>query len=113
MYKRQVDKFWNAVPGANPNRYVESETGTLVDYDFESVSGNTITDNSGNAYDATVTNGTIVDGKDGKGVSLGGDGYLSLPMDGIGFPFTVEFDIKLNSAPSKDATLFLSLIHIY
>lgn len=25
---------------------------------------------------------------------------------GIGFPYTVEFDIKLNSAPSKDATLF-------
>ena len=102
----RVDKFWNAVPGANPNRYVESETGTLVDYDFESVSGNTVSDNSGNAYDATVTNGTIVDGKDGKAVSFGGDGYLSLPMDGIGFPFTVEFDIKLNSAPSADATLF-------
>ncbi len=102
----RVAKFWNTVPGVNPNRYIESETGTLVDYDFESVNGTTVNDNSGNAYDATLTNGSIVDGKDGKGVSLSGNGYLSLPMDGIGFPYTVEFDIKLNSAPSKDATLF-------
>ena len=102
----RVAKFWNTVPGVNPNRYIESETGTLVDYDFESVNGTTVNDHSGNAYDATLTNGSIVDGKDGKGVSLSGNGYLSLPMDGIGFPYTVEFDIKLNSAPSKDATLF-------
>ncbi|WP_343256374.1 LamG-like jellyroll fold domain-containing protein [Ligaoa zhengdingensis] len=50
----------------------ELDPATVVSYDFESVSGSTVADMSGNGFDGTLVKGAAVsaDGKDGSAVSL-------------------------------------------
>ena len=94
------------VPGANPARYVDSIGETVASYDFEILSGTMLTDSSGNGYDATVTNLTLAQGEYGNALKLDGSGSLSLPFDSIGFPYTVSFDLYIDSTNPKDAVLF-------
>lgn len=94
------------VPGANPARYVDSVGETVANYDFESLSSATVADNSENGYDATVNNLALVDGKQGKALKLDGAGSLSLLFGAIGFPYTVSFDLYIDTANPKNAILF-------
>ena len=75
--------FKDIVGGANPTRKVNSETQTLVDIDFEDVSGNTAYDGSGNNLDAVVTNGSFVEDNGSTVLSFDGNGSMSLPMQSL------------------------------
>ncbi len=107
-FSRRMDLFWDKVPGANPNRFVESKGGQIIEYDFESVDGNTVKDFSGNGYDGTLNNASITDENGNHVATFDGNGYLSLPMDNVGYPFSVEFDIMLTDNSNEEATLFSS-----
>ena len=100
QFRERIDALQNKVPNANPGRYVESKTDQLVSYDFEDVS-DIVTDLSGNGYDGTIVNGQVNDGQ----VIFNGDGYLSLPMDSIGYPYTVFMKFNLSEV-TENTTLF-------
>jgi len=92
-FMSRVHKFENSVPLVNPARFVEGNAdGDIAEYDFENVSGSTVKDNKGQ-YDATVSGLSTVDVNGNKMLSLDGSGYLSLPFDTLGNPYTVSFDL--------------------
>ena len=100
QFRERIDALQNKVPNANPGRYVESKTDQLVSYDFEDA-GDTVADLSGNGYDGTIVNGQLGE----NGISFNGDGYLSLPMDSIGYPYTVFMKFNLSEI-TENTTLF-------
>ena len=100
-FEARIDLLDDKAPGANPLRMEESETEVVVEYDFEQVENNIVKDNSGNGYDATLHNLNVEDGA----LKLDGNGYLSLPFDSIGFPYTLSFDLYLDAQPQVNAVL--------
>lgn len=105
-YMERVDALENKIPMSNPSRYIESEMEIVAKYDFESVENNLVKDLSGNNYNANIHNGHVVGGKEGMALQLDGNGYLELPFDAMGYPYSVSFDIKLDKGSDEDATLF-------
>lgn len=100
QFKERIDALQNKVPNANPGRYIESDSDLIVNYTFGE-DGTTVKDNGTNGYDATLTNARSNDGT----VSFDGTGYLSLPMDSIGYPYTIMMKLTLDEL-NEDATLF-------
>uniref|UniRef100_UPI00243316FC discoidin domain-containing protein n=2 Tax=Thomasclavelia cocleata TaxID=69824 RepID=UPI00243316FC len=100
QFRERIDALQHKVPNANPGRYVESKTDQLVSYDFKDAS-DIVADLSGNGYDGTIVNGQVNNGQ----VVFNGDGYLSLPMDSIGYPYTVFMKLNLNEI-TENTTLF-------
>ena len=100
-FEARIDLFDDKAPGANPLRKEASKTEVVVDYDFEEVDDANLKDNSGNDYDATVHNLTVENGA----LQLDGAGYLSLPFDSMGFPYTLSFDFYLEAEPQANAIL--------
>ena len=101
-FMKRVAILGDKAPGVNPDRQVESESEIIVDYDFGTLEGSIVEDKSGNGYDAFVTglkadNGMLV---------LNGKGYISLPFDSVGYPYTVEFEMNISSATGENAVLF-------
>ncbi|TQS75184.1 family 20 glycosylhydrolase [Ornithinibacillus gellani] len=105
-YMKRVSSLENEIPMSNPLRYIESETEVVTKYNFDSVEDNTVHDLSGNNYNAKIHEGNLVDREDGKALHLDGNGYLELPIDSIGYPYSVSFDIKLDEGSRENATLF-------
>lgn len=103
-FMARVHKFENSVPLVNPSRFVEGdENGKVAEYDFNSVSGNTVKDENG-LYDATLNNLNVVNYGNNAMLSLNGNGYISLPFDYVGSPYTVSFDLLYEG--SESGTLF-------
>ncbi|MCI8851088.1 MAG: family 20 glycosylhydrolase [Erysipelotrichaceae bacterium] len=100
QFRERIDALQNKVPNANPGRYVESDTDLIAEYDFEE-NGTTVKDNSANGYDASLTKASAADGA----VKFDGSGYLSLPMDSIGYPYSVFMNLTLDEL-NENATLF-------
>ncbi|MGG5461924.1 discoidin domain-containing protein [Clostridium sp. B9] len=83
------------IPNSNLTYDVESKTEVVMDYDFEGESVDNIEDLSGNEYNATSTNVTSVDGKEGKGIKLaGGESYIDTPVENKGLDYTVSMWVK-------------------
>ena len=99
-FRERVDAVQNKVPNANPGRFVESDTDEIVNYQFEE-DGTDVIDTTTNGYDAVLTDAKAKDGE----VKFDGNGYLSLPMDSIGYPYTVLMHATIDEL-SEDATLF-------
>ena len=95
----KVDQF---APQANPARYVASKTDVVASYDFKDVQGTTVKDASGNGYDATLNGVAVEDGS----VKLDGSGFLSLPFDTLGYPYTVQFDLTIGKDTPENAPIF-------
>ena len=92
-FMSRVHKFENSVPLVNPSRFVEgNENGEVAEYDFETLDGNTVKDGKGQ-YNATVSGLSTVEVNGNTMLSLDGNGYISLPFDSIGNPYTVSFDL--------------------
>ena len=100
-FEARIDLFDDKAPGANPLRKEASKTEMVVDYDFEEVENDFVKDDSGNDYDATLHNLTVENGA----LQLDGAGYLSLPFDSMGFPYTLSFDFYLEAEPQVNAIL--------
>lgn len=106
LFMNRVNTFSNKVPGANPNRYVDTNTSTIAKFDFESVDGNTVIDKSDNAFNGTLSGAQVVNENGGKALSFDGTGTFGLPMKGIGFPYTAQFDVKVTDNRNTESTLF-------
>ena len=106
-FAEAFNKVGNYAPYANPRYRVDSKTETIASYDFEEMIEGVAKD-SENGYDAVVTNGSIVKADEERGNVLVLDGTTSvqLPFEGVGYPYTVTFDIYLNGAQNQDAVLF-------
>lgn len=98
--------FGKTSPLGNPARYIASAGDVIADYDFDNISGGVLRDNSGNGYTAAIHGlDTVVSG--GKNALVfNQSGYISLPFDGIGFPYSVSFDLYINEGAAPDSVLF-------
>ena len=100
QFQARMDAVIDKVPNANPGRFVESDTDVVADYEFEDA-GTTAIDSSTNGYDAELVNAEINDGA----VTFDGTGYMSMPMDSVGYPYTVLMNVTFDEI-TDDATLF-------
>lgn len=74
---------------------IKSETGLVLDYDFENVKDGKVYDVSGNAYNGKIT-GAKVEKEDGKTwLKLDGRGKVETGLRSVDYPYTVQFDLKL------------------
>lgn len=89
-------------PGVNPDRSVESESETIVKYDFGELNAGIVQDSSGNGYDATVQNLSVKNGA----LVLDGNGYVSLPFQSVGYPYTVKFKMSISGNTGSNAIMF-------
>ena len=100
QFQARMDAVIDKVPNANPGRFVESDTDVIADYEFEDA-GTTAIDSSTNGYDAELVNAEVNDGA----VTFDGTGYMSMPMDSVGYPYTVLMNVTFDEI-TDDATLF-------
>lgn len=105
-FAERVDKVDDRAPDSDPAEYVESVDETVAQYNFEALNGSVIADIGNNGYDGIVENLSLVAGKDGNALKLDGKGSLSLPFGAIGFPYTVSFDLYIDSSSPANAVLF-------
>lgn len=103
-FMERVEKFGQYAPNANPARYVKSNSETVVKYNFDEVENGVVKDLSGNDYDASVI-GLKTDSNQ-KSLLLDGKGYVSLPFDSIGYPYTVDFEMMISSSTPANAIMF-------
>ena len=100
QFQARMDAVIDKVPNANPGRFVESDTDVIADYEFEDA-GMTAIDSSTNGYDAELVNAEVND----SAVTFDGTGYMSMPMDSVGYPYTVLMNVTFDEI-TDDATLF-------
>lgn len=99
-FRARIDALQNKVPNANPGRYVESDGEAIAEYTFEDA-GKVVKDASANGYDLSLTNAIVSDGA----VKFDGNGYMTLPMSSIGYPYSVFMTLTLDEL-NENATLF-------
>ena len=104
----RVEKLGNKTPYANPGRLVDSEGEKVLSYDFETYENNTVIDSTLNKYDGTLVNSAIISTNKSQVLALDGNSYLQLPIDSIGHPYTIVFDILINEDCPADAELLTS-----
>ncbi|MFQ8707040.1 MAG: discoidin domain-containing protein, partial [Thomasclavelia sp.] len=95
----ELTKIVNLSPSSNPYNKVESNTSTVLHYDFEEAS---CMDTSGNKYNAINNNASIVDGKRGSAFNLSNNKTVIMPLNKIGPDYTVSFWIKRNENSSDN-----------
>lgn len=99
-FRERIAAVQNKAPNTNPGRFVESDTELIAKYEFEE-NGAAVTDASTNGYHAELVNAEAADGE----VHFDGNGYLSMPMDSIGYPYTVLMNLTLDEV-GENVTLF-------
>ncbi|MCI9311907.1 MAG: family 20 glycosylhydrolase [Erysipelotrichaceae bacterium] len=100
QFRNRIDVLQNKVPNANPGRYIESQGDMVVEYTFDAI-GTNVKDTSPNGYDAQLVNALSTGGE----AAFNGNGYLTLPMNSIGYPYTVMMKLTLAEL-NENATLF-------
>ena len=93
-YLELFPKLHSSIPGQNLDRSIPSKSSTVLEYDFSDatkVSNGTITDLSGNGYDATLSTGCNI--QDGV-LQLSQTCTLTTPLDSKGRDFTLSLTIK-------------------
>ena len=102
QFRKRIDAVQNKVPNVNPGRFVETNGSELIaNYDFKTCDDNVVKDTSKNNFDAKAVSGTL----QLEGLSFSGEGYLSLPMNSIGYPYTVSMKVSLNEV-NENSILF-------
>ena len=96
-FAQRVSALEDKVPNANPGRNVDSDSGNVASYDFSSDGS----DSTANGYDAQLTEVTVENGA----AQISEGGYITLPFDSIGYPYTVSVDMKLD-AIGENTVLF-------
>lgn len=108
-YEQKFDRLREGC-GTKIANTIKSETNIALDYDIKNYSEKeqTIYDTSGNGYHGTVTGGTVVE-KDGEAMlRFDGGTTIETPLETLGYPYTVSFDVYLDGteANAADAALF-------
>ncbi|MGN1182738.1 MAG: discoidin domain-containing protein, partial [Faecalibacillus sp.] len=113
QFRKRIDALQNKVPNANPGRFVETKGSELIaNYDFKTNSNQVLNDTSQNGYHGQIVNGECKN----NGLSFHGNGYLSLPIESVGYPYTVSMKVSLDKVQEnsilfsgQDGTLYASL----
>lgn len=103
-FLERVETFSGKTPIANPARNIDSVSDVVAAYNFAKLEGTTVLDISGNGYDATVTGLTVNSEK--NALELDGEGYIALPFDSVGFPYSVDFSLSVSADTPKNAVFF-------
>lgn len=111
QFRERIDALQNKAPNTNPGRFVESDTEVIADYSFNTDS-NILEDKSSNGYDAEIVNGTV----ENQEITFDGTGYISLPFNSVGYPYTVMMDVRFDEIndqmklfSGEDGTFYLTL----
>ena len=108
-FVKAFEQVGDFAPDANPRRYVATDSNIIAKYNFEEMTEQKINDHENN-YDATVSDATLTEMNEeyvnGKVLQLKPQSNLSLPFEGVGYPYTVNFDLYLNGTQSDNAVLF-------
>lgn len=108
-YEQAFDRLREG-PGTKIANQIESKTNVVLDYNFENISkdGRTIYDASGNGYNGTITNGTVVQQAGEAMLKFDGSTKIETPLTSLGYPYTMSFDIYLDGSESntKESSLF-------
>lgn len=107
----RIELYGDVSPLANPGRYIASDGDLVAQYDFSSLSDGQVPDLSGNGYNAKVTDLTVAD----NALALNTAGYVTLPFQSVGYPYSVDFTLKVTQAQvnavlfdGQDGTLLLN-----
>ncbi|WP_455682621.1 LamG-like jellyroll fold domain-containing protein, partial [Thomasclavelia sp.] len=105
-FKEKLDTI-EVGPGLN-NLYkdIDSKGKTVYNFDMEELNDKKLKDTSGNGYDATVTNGKLRDGPNGKQLTFNGDGYIEASHKALKWPYTAVFDLTIDKKQKGDIILF-------
>ena len=97
-------------PGTQIAHNIKSVRETVADYDLAkteiTADGIVVKDASGNAYDAVIKNGTIVEVDGEPMVQFDGNTLMTTPLTTLDYPYTVSFDVKASEGNTKDSLLF-------
>ena len=104
-FANAFDKVDDYAAYANPRYRVDTESDIIASYDFESMTDGTVKD-SENGYDATVVNGSVQAVNGSNVLVLDGTTSVKLPVSGVGYPYTVTFDVYLDGEQNASAILF-------
>ncbi len=96
QFEERLRRLQNLVPIVNPQSFVPAnEDGVIAEYDFDKVENGKVKDTA-QGLDATLNGLSVNNSK----LTLDGVGYLSLPVEQIGFPYTVSFGLNYSSTTS-------------
>lgn len=108
-FVKAFEQVGDSAPNANPRRKVAADSDIIAKYDFENMTDTAARDTV-NGYDAVLDGvAQVSPGEDylyGNAALLTAESRISLPFDGVGYPYTVNFDLYLDGEQSKDAILF-------
>lgn len=100
QFAERLAAIKNLVPVVNPQSFVSSnENGVIAEYDFDKAENGKVKDKA-NGLDATLNGITVNKVGNDSVLTLDGSGYLSLPVEQIGFPYTVSFGLTYSSTTS-------------
>ncbi len=106
MFVERVENLPKTTPSVNPARFVTSAAPLVARYDFEGTTGTTVPDLSQNGYDAVLNGVSVFEANGNKALKLNGQGWLSLPFDSMGYPYTLYFDMTVSKATPSNAVVF-------
>lgn len=108
-YQESFDRLQEG-PGTRIAMTTDSRTDVVASYDMsrteESDGRITVKDSSGNGYDAQVTNGKTVEVDGEMMIEFDGSTLMTTPLQTLGYPYTVSFDVKASEGNTKDSLLF-------
>ncbi len=104
-YQQMFEKLAEG-PNTNIAYEVEDQDGLVVDYSGMIIQDDTLLDISGNGYDATLTNINTkeIDGE--TYLEFNGQSLMTTPIETIGYPYTVSFDVQTTSGNDETSRLF-------
>lgn len=99
-YLETFDVLHQAAPGQNLDRTIPSKSDVILNYSFDSPSGKTVKDKSGNGYHGTLHGCKVSN----KTLHLENGCYLETPLSSKGRDYTLSFRVKPTS--NEPGTLF-------
>ncbi len=108
-YAQKYDRVGEG-PGTQIANNIESKTNVVLEYNFENTADDkkTVYDASGNGYHGSIEGGEIVERQGEKWMKFDGNTTIETPLNSLGYPYTMSFDICLdgNENNTKDSALF-------
>lgn len=108
-FSQAFQRVSDHAPNANPRRKIDTDSDIIAKYDFEQMTENTAADTTGSYHAALEGVAQVQPGEDylyGKAAALTPDSRISLPFSGVGYPYTVNFDLYLDGTQEDGAVLF-------
>ncbi|OAA52149.1 Glycoside hydrolase, superfamily [Cordyceps fumosorosea ARSEF 2679] len=103
QYSNWLSKLVAKVPNQNFERRIPSKQNLIFSYDLRKVKGDSITDKSGNKYDAKTTCKTADDG-----IVMSADCDITTPWSSKGRNYTLSLTLNIDKLPNDKNTTLVS-----